>query len=235
MKSALVLTTFFLITVALKSQDLLSPSHGFSHKKTSYITLTDGTQITGTLKDIDRKKGLIKYVNIEDGAGTKHKLKPAKIKFMYLPPTAIDNLDKKYDFVHDAQKWNKDKLDQDMINAGYVYFENANVKVKKKEQQLLMQLLNPTFSNNVRVYHDPTAKETTSLGIAGVDVVGGNDKSYYVLVDNSKAAFKLSKKNYRDEFPGLWSKCPSVKKAYPKVSWGDFTKHVITYSDCAAK
>ena len=230
--------TFFIaflmlcITAVLPAQQFLTPSYGFSHKKTSYVLLTNGNEITGSLKDIDRKKGLIKYVNIEDGEGKKHKLKAASIKFMYLPPTAFDNLSKAVEFTHSAQKWNEKKLNEDLINQGYVYFENAKVKIKKKESVLLMQLLNPSFAEKVKVYHDPFAKESMSLGVAGVDVLGGNDKSYYVLADGGKAAFRLYKKNYKDEFAGLWKKCPKVKAAYPSVTWLEFPKHVVEYSSC---
>lgn len=223
---------FVVIGGTMTAQQLLSPSWGFSHKKTSYVTLMNGDQITGTLKDVDRKKGLIEFVNIEDGTGKKHKLKAEKIKFMYLPPTAFDNLAKADDFLTDAQKWNEQKLNQDLVNKGYVYFENSKVKIKKKESLYLMQLLNPTFSDRVKVYNDPFAKETTGLGVAGVTVVGGNDKSYYVKVDNSPAAHRLYKKNYKDEFAGLWSKCPSLKST-KTVTWGDFTEHVIAYNSCA--
>jgi hypothetical protein len=215
------------------AQQLLSPSTGFSHKKTSYVTLKDGTVITGTLKDIDRKKGLIEFVNIEDGAGKKNKLKADKIKFMYLPPTAFDNMGKAADFATDAQAWSQDKLNQDVLKQGYVYFENANVKIKKKETKLLMQLLNPTFCEKVRVYNDPFAKESTSLGVAGIDVVGGNEKSYYVQVEGSKAAFRLYKKDYRKEFVGLWQKCPEMKNKYPDMNWVDFTENIIYYNTCA--
>ena len=51
------LLPFFLISIGLIGQDLLSPSFGFSKKKTAYITLVDGSEINGTIKDIDRKKG----------------------------------------------------------------------------------------------------------------------------------------------------------------------------------
>jgi hypothetical protein len=231
--------TFFIaflilcIATVLPAQQFLTPSFGFSHKKTSYVILTDGSEITGTLKDVDRKKGLIEFVNIEDGEGKKHKLKAAKIKFMYLPPTAFDNLGKAVEFAHSAQRWNEKKLNEDLINQGYVYFENAKVKIKKKESVLLMQLLNPAFSEKVKVYHDPFAKESMSLGFAGVDVVGGNDKSYYVHVDGSKAAFRLYKKNYKDEYAGLWAKCTEVKKKYPVATWLEFPKHVVEYTNCA--
>jgi hypothetical protein len=38
--------------------------------------LADGTEINGTIKDIDREKGLIEYIKLQDGAGKKHKLNP---------------------------------------------------------------------------------------------------------------------------------------------------------------
>lgn len=234
MKRMILLSVMALfLTTLLHAQQLLSPSFGFSHKKTSYVTLTDGTVITGTLKDIDRKKGLIEFVNIEDGAGKKNKLKAEKIKLMYLPPTAFDNLSKANDFVSDAQKWSGQKLNEDFIKQGYVYFENTNVKIKKKESTLLMQLLNPTFCEKVRVYNDPYAKETTSLGVAGVTVVGGNEKSYYVQTEGSKAAFCLYKKDYRKQFDALWQKCPEMKTKYPDMNWVDLTKNIIEYNTCA--
>ncbi len=225
---------FLLILLCLcqaNAQQLLSPSNGFSHKKTSYVTLTDGTEIKGTLKDIDRKKGLIKFVKIIDGAGTKYKLKPTAIKHMYLPPTRFDNAMKALDFLKDAQKWNNQKLDQDLLKQGYVYFESVPVKIKKKSMQLLMQLLNPTFSKEVKVYHDPFAKETMGLGVGGVTVAGGNAKSYYVA-KGEEIAYRLKKKDYRKEFVPMWQSCQQVIDAYPDQKWANLVKHILAYSEC---
>ena len=55
-KQALLLVALFLVSVSVQAQNLLSPSFTFSHKKTSYITLLDGTEIEGTIKDLDREK-----------------------------------------------------------------------------------------------------------------------------------------------------------------------------------
>lgn len=232
-KTKFLFILFLLSGATIHAQQLLSPSFGFSHKKTSYVTLKDGTVINGTLKDIDRKKGLIDFVNIEDGAGKKVKLKPEKISIMYLPPTNFDNMGKAMDFAGDAQKWNSQKLDQDLIHQGYVYFENAKVKVKKKEGELLMQLLNPTFAEKVKVFHDPKAKSSNSVGIGGVTVVGDNAKSYYVQTEDAAAAFKLKKKDYKDQFDAMWQKCPTMKKEFPTSAWIDLAHHVNAYTNCA--
>lgn len=214
------------------AQELLSPSMSFSHKKTSYITLNDGKEIKGILDDVDRKKGLVTYVKIEDGEGKKHKLKAADIKYMYLPPSGLDKLTKAMDMLTDAQKWNDDKLNQDLLSQGYIYLENAKVKIKKKERIMVMQLLNPTFSKTVKVYHDPMAKETTSLGVGGMTLAGGNAKSYYIKVGD-EVAFKHEKGDYKKEFVPMWKSCNAVITKYKDIKWNELTNHIIDFTNCA--
>jgi len=213
------------------AQELLTPSHSFSHKKTAYVTLADGTEIQGNIKDIDRKKGLIEFIKLKDGAGKKHKLDAEEVKFMYLPPSGLDKLSKAYGAITDASKWTDEKMDQDLLNQGYIFFELADVKIKKKNRQLLMQLLNPTFSKQVKVYHDPFAKQTMGLGVAGIKVAGGIAKSYYVA-KGDKPAFKLQKKNYKKEFMPMWNSCKKIITDYPDMKWSDLTEHVKNYSTC---
>lgn len=214
-------------------QELLSPSFSFSHKKTAYITLDTGKEIKGNIKDIDRDKGLIEEIKIINGKGKKLKLKPEDIKFMYLPPSGIDKLGNAMNTLTDTQKWNDQKLNQDLLSQGYVYFENSAVKIKKREEVLLMQLLNPDFSKVVKVYHDPKAKETTAIGIGGLDVAGGDIKSYYIKV-NDEAAYKVKKKNYAEEFIPIYRSCKSIIENNPKPSWKDLTKHILELSECQA-
>ncbi|WP_010523062.1 hypothetical protein [Aquimarina agarivorans] len=133
-KTNCIISIILLICFQLSAQDFLSPSFTFSHKKTSYITLADGSEIEGIIKDIDRKKGLIEYIKIQDGSKKKHKLKPEQVKFMYLPPSGFDKLSKLTNFLTDTQKWNDEKLNQDFLNKGYVYFELADVLIKKKKE-----------------------------------------------------------------------------------------------------
>lgn len=225
----ILLCTF--IFGALNAQRLLSPSLSFSHKKTAYITLTDGTEIQGNIKDIDRKKGLIEFIKLKDGKGKKHKLDADKIKHMYLPPSGLDKLGKIDEMLFDADNWDSENLNKDYIMQGLVYFELSDVKIKKKNRKLLMQLLNPEFSKQVKIYHDPFAKETMSLGIGPVTAIGGDAKSYY-LAKGDGAAYKVKKKNYKDEFKPLFQSCDEMIKTYTKPSWSDLVEHVIAFSNC---
>ena len=217
----------------LNAQQLLSPSKQFSTKKTSYITLKDGTEIKGTAK-VKLKKMQIQSVEINDGA-KKRKLVAKDISYMYLPPSGLDKLSKAQGFLTDVQKWNDEKLNNDFLDQGYVYFESTDVKIKKKTYTMMMQLLNPTFSRDVKVYNDPKSGETASLGIGGINVVGGNAKSYYVKKEGEPVAYLLTKKNYTKEFLLFWNGCDAVKNTYPVVKWIELPKHIATYSEECAK
>ncbi|SMG09344.1 hypothetical protein SAMN05661096_00201 [Marivirga sericea] len=226
--SFLALTLVFQVC----GQELLSPSFTYSHKKTSYVTLKDGSEITGTLKDLDRKKGLIKQVKIEKEDGDKVKLKPEDIKSMYLPQSGLDKVSQAMDAATDAQKWNNEQMNQDLLDDGYVYFENADVYYKKKKKmELLMQLLNPHFSKEIKVYHDPMAKQSMGVGIGGVTLAGGLEKSYFIMTEGDEAAYKLKKKDYDDEYEVMWKGCDDLLNSEERA-WRDLGKHVVEFSEC---
>jgi len=227
-KFTFTVVAMVLLTGTIIAQELLPPVFTFSHKKTSYITMKDGSTIEGTIKDLDRKKGIIEEVKIEDGSGKKMKLKPSEIAHMYLPQSGWDKMGRMNDFLTDANQWDNEDLDQSLFGQGYTYLEQSDVMVKKKRMTLLVQLLNPHFSNKIKVYHDPLAGETASVGIGGIKLAGGLDKSYYVKKDGKPAAVRLKKKDYDDEFRGFFSSCSKVSKMDPK--WSDFTMHMYTFA-----
>ena len=74
--SFLIFISFLIISTSLSAQDFLDGAFTFSSKKESFITLTDGKEITGFIDDIDRKKGLIEEITIIDMNKKKIKLKP---------------------------------------------------------------------------------------------------------------------------------------------------------------
>jgi len=216
----------------LQAQKFQPGTFSFSGKKNAYVTLQDGTQLQGNIKDLDRKKGLIEEVVLEnvDGSNKKRKLKPAEIKHMYLPPSGWDKLGKSLDFLSDATQWDNVDLDKDIIGKGYVFFEQAPIRIGKKTRNLLVQLVNPSFSGKLKVYFDPLAKETTSLGIGGITMVGGDEKSYYVRKGNA-AAYRLKKADYNEEFKPLFEDCADLFSKYGKdPKWADIEQHVFEYA-----
>ncbi len=227
-KGILTFCSILVFAGSMLAQNLLTPVNTFSHKKTSYITMKDGSTIEGTIKDLDRKKGIIEEVKLKDANGKSIKLKPEEIAYMYLPQSGGSKIANSFSFLNDATKWDNDDLNQELFGRGYVYMESTPVMLKKKRLVLLMQLLNPHFSDKIKVYQDFQAGETMSLGVGGVSVVGGLDKSYYVKKQSAKAAVRLKKKDYDTEFQGFFSSCKSVSKLDPK--WSEFVNHVHTFA-----
>lgn len=232
MKSRIIICLFFFAAgLNASAQEFLTPSNTFSHEKMAYLTLSDGTEIEGTIDDIDRKKGLIKLIKVIDSEGKKHELQPEMVSHMYLPPSGLDNVQKAGSFVSDAQRWNDQKLNQDLFSKGYAYFESGEVKIKKDTQILLMQLLNPSFSRMIKVYYDPFANQTAGLGVGGLNLTGGIAKSYFVRKTGGEM-IKLEKKNYEKEFNSLYEKCPSLVEKYPDGKWRDLAMHIVEFSNC---
>ncbi len=225
-KLVMAFAVFFLTANVAIAQKFIGGSMTFSKKKTCYITLNNGETVEGIMQDLDRKKGNIEEITIKKtGSKKKTKYEPSDIKHMYLKPSGFDKLGKAYAFLNDARLWEGNDLDSEKIKDGYVYFEQTEVKIKKKTMTLLMQLVNPSFEEKIRVYFDPYAKQSMSVGVGPVKA-GGLAKSYYVK-KGKKAAFKLEKKNYKDEKSGLFGKCDVSK------DWSDFQESVYKHAkDC---
>lgn len=232
MKSRFLFILLVFASKILYSQDFLDGSFSFSSDKASYITLNDGKEIVGLIDDIDRKKGLIEEITIIDAEKKKVKLKPEEVKHMYIPPSGFDKLGRLNKTITNSEKWDDDhSAHAQHIKDGYVYFETTDVWIKKKKMTLLLQILNPGFARNIKVFFDPYAGETASFGFGGIKVAGGDAKSYYVKKGDD-VAFRLHKKNYEEEFDKLFNDCPELKKHFTKdMEWESLEKHVFFHSE----
>ena len=171
-KTILLLASFSCVSLATLAQSFIPAFDRFSGKEVAYIYLEDGSKVEGTIDDLDRKKGLIEEVTIlPTGQKKKRKLEPKDIKTMYLPASGYFKLVNALDQSFDAQKWKNNDVNMEIINKGYAYFEKTKVKVKRDTQELLMQMVNPSFSSKIKVFHDPLAQESLGFGVVGVDEV----------------------------------------------------------------
>ncbi len=212
---------------------LLNPFDRFSKKKTTYITLQDGTELSGRIKDFDRKKGQVKYVKIIADDGKTYKLKSDELKQMYVQPTAFQKMAQFNSRLTDATTWSRD-IDSDIINRGYVLLEATQVRMGKKNRTLMLQVLNPNFSNGAKVYHDVFAKSTASLGVGGINIAGGNEKSYYFKKAGESTAYRLKKKDYKQDYAIIFKDCPTIAEM-DRVKWIDLAQHVYLYGQECAK
>lgn len=213
----------------MSAQDFLKGYDSFSSKADSYIYMNDGTEVVGKVKGIKRKKGLIEYVKLKVDGETQ-KLLASDVSHMYLKPSGLEKFSRGLEDAFDMTELEKDRtINEGFVKEGYVLFETVKVMIKKTERTLLMQLVNPGFSNNIRVYYDPFASETMGASVGGMKLAGGDAKSYYVKAGD-KMAFKLKKKNYEDELKSLYGDCSVADGFDGKMKWTSFAKHIVHYS-----
>ena len=207
--------------------------------KLSILKLKDGRTIKGIKGDLDRKKGQIYSIVMKDTITKQEtEYKADEIAEMYLLPSGLQNVIKVSSAIDPlvVRNYTDNNLDQ-VINRGYVYFRNQSVslKNKKEEKQYLMQLVNPNFSVVIQVYGDNMAKETGGIGVMGVKVSGGLDKSYYV----SKAGevFWLKKSEFDDNYLRLFGDSEAFLAKYPlkKREWEDLNLYVYEYTRMTVK
>lgn len=237
----------FILIIAFMAGDLFAqsfnmPLQSFSRKKKAFIHKTDGTVQEGFIDGFKRKKGVYVLVKMKDEEGNKSEIPASEISHAFLAPSALGKISAKMEKIHNINRWDR-KINQDtsLINEGYVFFEKTKVEFKKGTEDLLLQLLNPSFCSDIKVYFNPRTQETASvsagpsMGIGStrgqLEVAGGEAKSYYVKIGD-KPAFKLKKGKYKKMFMKLYGDSPEfVEKYGKKGKWRDFAEHLYYYTE----
>jgi hypothetical protein len=151
---------------------------------------------------------------------------------MYVPPSNIAKFNQMVDAATDVTKIADNELSSEHLKDGYLYMESSNVQIKKKKTQYCMlQLMNPAFSKMVKVYNDPYAAESASVGVGGMTVAGGLDKSYYIKIEGEDVAKRIKKKEYKKDMEEIFTKCPDVVNKYgADPSWSEFEQFIYEYT-----
>ncbi len=207
-------------------QQLLPAMDRFSEKKPGHLITMKGERIDFVLTDLDRKKGLIINVEGKTLDGKKFEMDAIEIKELALAPSSWSKMTSTLNATESVLTATKTDLNK--LNPDLVYFFQENVG-DKKNTTALMQLLNPQFCTKIRIYHDPYAAETAGVGIGGIQVTGGVDKSYYVKFEDKTR--RIFKKNYDDDFPLFFKSCTDLTTKYKGFAWRDFPDHVFFFEN----
>ena len=212
----------FLCAGLASAQQFLPPVERFSSKKPGYLVLKTGERLDFLLDDLDRKKGLIIRVEGKTTDGKKFKYEADEIQELALSPSDFAKMAAFSESTRSVAKIQRSKTNE--AGRELVLFFNERLDDQKREA--LLQLVNPGFESQIRVYDDPFAAETTGVGIGGFQLTGGMDKSFYVK--SGGRVIRLKKRNYDEMFRPLFDKCEPVMTKYGKnFAWRDFCYHVF--------
>lgn len=232
MKLKNIITTLILAFSFVYSfgQNFLVPTDGFSMKKTAYVTLMDGSEFSGQFRGGTMVNGVYKSVTLKEEDGTKHKWKPEEIESMLIPLSKMAKVDQASKNMSKASKWKDDSsLNEAALKEGYILYEGVTVTKKKKEQTVLLQLLNPAYASKIKVYHNSMSRETAGPSIGGIKLAGGDARTYYVKKGDANAE-KFGKPKYQENYTTLFGDCEAfVEKFGADIRWAAFQEHVYFY------
>ncbi|RRB02826.1 hypothetical protein [Larkinella rosea] len=212
------------IASSATAQQFLPPIERFSGSKPSYLITKTGERIEFTLDDLDRKKGLIIKVEGKTSDGKKFKYKAEELQELGLYPSDFAKFASFSESTSSIAKAQRNKVGESTRNLVIFYQEHLD----DPKRDVLVQLVNPGFDSKIKVYDDPFAAETTGVGLMGVQLTGGMDKSFYVKAGGKVT--RLKKKNYDDKFKELFESCPDMLTKFAKNdAWRDFCQHVFYF------
>ena len=197
--------------------------------KPCIVKLKSGEELNGQFKSAVLLSGYLDKITIVTPSGEKTKFQPEDIVSLKVKAGSLAKLTMLAESASSIQEITKTDFNE-IIDREYITFETA-LKAKKKDKARLMQLLNPGFDKKIKVYADPEAKETAGIALGGIQLTGGEDKSYLLVKDGSKAV-KAKKKSYDKNFEELYAGCPKMIAGLKsgKIKWADVAGHVFLYN-----
>lgn len=230
MKKFTLITIICLGVLSVNAQYFIPEmnSSSITSAKEVYAVTNAGDTVRGKMGAAMIGMGQLRSFTIKKEDGTKVKFKSPDVKVLAVKPSKLANIESAMSV---ANVGRAGEIDFDkVVNREWVYFEQALLP-KKKDKFVMMQLLNPGFDSKIKVYLDPNAKETKGIGVGGIQVTGGDAKSYLVVFDGDKSEL-YKKSRYKKEALGqLYKDCSVFKENYSgeKFQWKNFAEHVFVY------
>ncbi|RYD50726.1 MAG: hypothetical protein EOP52_13390 [Sphingobacteriales bacterium] len=233
MKKRIIAVAFLAATLptALRAQDFMEKANAFSYSKDAYIYLESGDSIIAPLQLVDYHKGVVSKVKVRKD-GEKQVIDVNTIRTVYFPISAMGKLSSALGQAVKMEKWDKSGTNVNLLNNGYVLFEKIPAIIKGKEEPVLAQLLNPGFAGKIQVYADFGASESTSYGIGGITLAGGDDLSYYFRKGTSPAE-RVRRKDFKEKIAAYFGDCPALAAQLEKnYDWISLHRYIYQHSEC---
>jgi|WetSurMetagenome_2_1015567.scaffolds.fasta_scaffold00065_39 hypothetical protein len=238
MKSLIIIC--FLILAGLFSVN------AYSQNFVSIIDLNEITSLTGSqciakLKTGDKVEGILKGMSVTNGyisgfvvkqnQGEKKKIKTTQLASLLVKSSGFTDMATVHSGTITRNNMSLSSTG-DAADAEYIVFEP--VSAGKFSGELLLQLLNPDFSNKIKVYAYET-DSGSSVSITddkkGTTSYTGRAAITYLFVKAGEKPVKVQKSNFKSRLKEIFSDCPNVLSRLndEKIRWNDLAEYVFDY------
>lgn len=232
MKKLIAVSVLFLASLATNAQGFIAALEENDMitllGKPVIVTMADGSEITGKFSSGVLNMGYLDRITVKGEDGEKLKIQPEEIVRVLIKATGLAKLSMMASSASSIKEATKRDFNE-IKNRDYIIFETAQ-RANKAGKLRLMQLLNPGFDSKIKVFADPNANQTAGIGVGGVKITGGEDKSYLMLQGKDKTVI-VRKGSYKKNFEELYKNCPEMVNAFQgeKIKWDDVAGHVFAY------
>ncbi|AFL80529.1 hypothetical protein Aeqsu_1030 [Aequorivita sublithincola DSM 14238] len=211
-------------------------SEGFNQpatKKVSTVIMKDGSEHKGYCKGVVTKKGQIAQIVFKDSVtDNKETYDASQIAEAFLYAGGFEKFSKVSKKMSNFGMGGRNNVKK-LTSNDQIYFINQKVSLKnrKDEQEFLMQLINPDFSQIISVYHDPFAKESGGFSVGGSPTFGGGVvKSYYI--QKGDKVMWLPKNDLEENYEFLFGDNAEFMAKYPykSINWDWLSALVLEYT-----
>lgn len=224
-------TIAFCLTLTITQAQYFIPAMDNSEigmSKEAYVVTNAGDTVRGRVLSAMIMSGQLRSFTIKEADDNKQKFKSTDVKLLAVKPSKLSNISSAMSVPNLSRAMEVDF--SDIIDREWVYFEQALLP-KKKDKYVMMQLLNPGYDSKIKVYLDPNANQTMNVSAGGLNLAGGEDKSYLVVYDGNKSEVYKKSGYKKDALEKLYKNCPVFTENYEgeKFKWSNFAEHIYVY------
>lgn len=188
----------------------------------------NGDSVCGDIKSISMMGAVIKNLSIKDTAKIKYKFVPEDLKMF---KWKLSKMARMVTIVDNASNSISSAINTDygyLCNLGYAVWDKVQ-DPEKESNAFLLQVLNPTYCNVLKVYATP-AIITSNLK--------KNEVADEYIISKGGKSYLIEKKKYeKKQFAEIFGDSPEMITNYPqkKIDWDDLPKHVMEYTNLMNK
>ncbi len=211
------------------AQDFAEPFTNFISDRECYVITNDGETIAGYLGGATEWRGFVTRLRIRDEDGKLYKFKAEDIQRFAIRPGAFAKLstiaEKSTSIRHII------KTDQNnILDREWIYYD-AQPMPRRRNKIALLQLLNPGFDENIKVYDHRNGSKSMPIGVKGIALVGGEERTYWVVKGEGKPMI-VRKASFKKSFVDLFADEPDfIASQRDRPKFKDFASHIQAYNE----
>ncbi|GAB5527211.1 MAG: hypothetical protein Roseis2KO_50830 [Roseivirga sp.] len=222
----------FALVSKVTAQEFLTPYNTFVSDRLAYVITQEGDSISGYLRSATEASGFIRRVSILDEFGNKRKFKAAQLQRFAIQPGAFAKIETVASNTSSLRRAIQTDFDE-VLDREWLIYDSQEIP-RRNGKTGLLQLLNPGFDKQIKVYHHPNGSKSMPISIGNVRVVGGEDRTFLVVKDNQKPEI-VRKAKYRKAFAKLFGDDTDFIRNWQRgAKFRDFAQHVAVYSKLQA-